>query len=128
MANTHSISFKVKPDEIDDMGHVNNVVYVQWVQDIAGAHWMSAAHPEDQENYRWVVLRHEVDYLKSALPEDEITATTWVDSLEGVRSVRMVEIKRGNELLAKAKTTWIMIDAKTGRPSRVSERIQKPFL
>lgn len=126
--NTHSISFTVKDSEIDHMGHVNNVVYLQWVQDVAISHWTTIAHPEDVENYNWVVRRHELDYLKPAMPNDTITATTWVDSLDGVTSVRMVEIKRGETLLVKAKTLWVMIDAKTGRPARVSERMQDLFI
>lgn len=125
---THSITFTVKDHEIDHMGHVNNVVYVQWIQDVAGAHWESAARKEDQEKYGWVVLRHEIDYLKSAMPNDEITATTWVESLNGVKSIRMVEIKRKDEILVKSRTTWIMLDAQTGRPARVTPEIQKPFL
>lgn len=126
--NTHSISFTVKDSEIDHMGHVNNVVYLQWVQDVAISHWTTIAHPEDVENYNWVVRRHELDYLKPAMPNDTITATTWVDSLDGVTSVRMVERKRGETLLVKAKTLWVMIDAKTGRPARVSERMQDLFI
>lgn len=126
--NQHSISFTVKDDEIDDMGHVNNVIYLKWVQDVAISHWTSVAHPEDLENYRWVVRRHELDYLKPAMPNDTITATTWIESLEGVSSVRMVDIKRGDTILAKAKTTWIMLDAKTGRPARVTKRMQDAFI
>ncbi|WP_417610235.1 acyl-CoA thioesterase [Owenweeksia hongkongensis] len=128
MTAKHSISFTVKNSEIDDMGHVNNVVYLKWVQDVAISHWSSVAEPDDLENYRWVVRRHELDYLKAAMPNDIITATTWIESLEGVSSVRMVEIKRGDTILAKAKTTWIMLDAKTGRPARVTQKMQDSFL
>lgn len=128
MTSKHSISFTVKDSEIDDMGHVNNVVYLKWVQDVAISHWSSVAEPEDLEKYSWVVRRHELDYLKPAMPDDTITATTWIENLKGVSSIRMVEIKRGNTILAKAKTTWIMLDAQTGKPARVTQRMLDAFI
>lgn len=128
MNTPHSISFKVKDQEIDEMGHVNNVIYLKWVQDVAISHWTSKAHPEDLENYRWVVRRHELDYLKPALPGDEITATTWIESLDGVKSIRMVEIKKQDSLLLKAKTLWVMLDAQTEKPARISQRMKDMFI
>ena len=118
----------VKPTHIDQMGHVNNVVYLQWVQDTAAAHWLSAAHPEDVKNYRWVVLRHEIDYHKPAFEGEKLTGHTWVEKMEGVKSYRWVEIRRGDQVLARALTTWCLLDARTGRPARVSEGMCQTFL
>lgn len=122
----HRIS--VSPADIDQMGHVNNVVYLRWVQEVAESHWYTVAKEEFTKKYLWVVLRHEIDYLKPALPGDELMGETWIEALEGARSIRLVEIKRGDEILAKARTTWVMLDAATGRPARVPKEMQKQFL
>lgn len=123
----HTLEIKVSPEHIDQMGHVNNVVYLQWVQEVAASHWKMAAHADDCRDFRWVVRRHEIDYLKPALPGDILSLQTQVVNLEGVRSLREVNILRGDEVLAKALTSWIMVAADSGKPSRVSERIIKAF-
>ena len=124
----YKIHIKVAPDHIDDLNHVNNVVYLQWVQDAAKAHWNNWAPEEALREYIWVVRRHEIDYLAPALLGDELTATTWVDVFEGVKSIRWVEISKGNKVLVRAKTTWVMLHAKTGRPARVSKEMAHRFL
>lgn len=124
----HQHKISVSPEDIDQMGHVNNVVYLRWVQEVAESHWYSAAKAEYTEKYLWVVLRHEIDYLKPALPGDKIIGETWIESLEGARSIRLVEIKREDTVLAKARTTWVMLDSKTGRPARVPKDMQEQFL
>src|SRR5438270_11678586 len=70
-------SFIVKPDEIDEQGHGNNVRYVQWIQDVAVAHWLNAASSEQLATLTWLVLRHETDYLQCAFAPEAITACSW---------------------------------------------------
>lgn len=124
------LTILVLPTHIDEMNHVNNVVYLQWVQDAAAAHWNSKASDILRQQYNWVVLRHEIDYKSPALLNDEIIATTWVQDYEGVRSTRIVQLKRKSDgrLLAEAKTNWCLLNATTNRPSRVPEEIKKVFL
>ena len=115
----------VTKDEIDHLNHVNNVVYVQWIQDVAGKHWQELIKNQLKQHYIWVVIRHEIDYLKSAMLGDEIIIKTWVGESSGLKSIRHVEISRNNVLLAKAQTTWCMLDAKTHRPLRITEDVLK---
>ena len=120
-------TFIVKPDDIDHQGHVSNVRYVQWIQDVAVAHWNHAASPEQLANLKWVVLRHEIDYLRPALHGYEITARTWVGALSGPRCERYTEIKHGADMLLKARSVWCALDAKTSRPRRVAEQLRERF-
>jgi acyl-CoA thioester hydrolase len=114
--------------DIDTLGHVNNVVYLRWVQEAAEAHWNSLTTINLRTELAWVVIRHEIDYFQSAKLTDELYAHTWVESSDGVKSIRMVEIfNQAEKLLAKARTTWCLIDAKTQRPKRISEEIKTIF-
>lgn len=119
----------VTSKDIDELDHVNNVVYVQWVQDVAKAHWESAAPKAIQEKYIWMVLRHEVDYMGQAVEGDVLMAKTWVAWSEGVKSERQVEIrhKETGKVLAKAKTLWCLLDAHTKRPRRIESDITDVF-
>ncbi len=120
-----SLTITVHKNDIDELGHVNNVVYVRWVQEVAAAHWDSLASSEIKQKYVWVVLRHEIDYLSAAFENDTITATTWVGESNGARSERFVHISstKTGKLIAKAKTTWCMLDGATMRPKRVDEEV-----
>lgn len=128
-SNVYQHQITVHPNDIDALGHVNNVVYVRWVQEAAEAHWVAHAPEAVRKKYNWVVLRHEIDYLRPALAEQTLIATTWVESFSGVRSDRIVQIahKETRTLLAKAKTTWCLIDAQTARPKRIEEDITEVF-
>src|SRR5689334_12676302 len=119
----------VQPNEIDAMGHVNNVVYLKWVQDAAEAHWINKASEEVKAKYSWVVLRHEIDYLSPAFEGQAILAKTWVDNFVGVKSDRIVHLinKESQKILAKAKTTWCLLDSKTQRPKRIEGDIVEVF-
>ena len=112
------------------MDHVNNVVYLQWVQDIAQAHWLQEASKEEIENNAWVVSRHEIDYKRPALLGDEILVTTWVDKAEGVTTLRKTEMRHKNtgDLLIKAQTKWCLVDPITNRPKRLTDALRKLFL
>jgi acyl-CoA thioester hydrolase len=113
------ISISVDAADIDELGHVNNVVYVRWVQDVAIAHWKAMASPDSQAKLRWVVVRHEIDYKKAARLGDRIVARTWVGTATRIKFERHTELLRAGDgrLLAKARTLWCAIDAVTGRPT-----------
>jgi len=124
-----SMTITVQPTDIDDLHHVNNVVYLRWVQDVAAAHWESIASREMKQKYSWVVLRHEIDYKNPSFLGDVLTARTWVSSCEGVRSVRNVKIYQATgKLVAEAKTTWCLLDAQTAKPRRIEDDITSIFL
>ena len=118
-----SHSFLVKASDLDEQGHVNNVTYLKWVQEVAVAHWLSVAGESVLEKYTWVVTRHEIDYKREAFEGDEITARTWVGSRTKVTWDRHTEIRRGEQLLVEAKTVWCLIDRGRKRPARISEEI-----
>lgn len=116
-------SLAVVPADIDAMGHVNNVVYVRWVQEVAAAHWSHSASDALQARYAWVVLRHEIDYKNPAFLDDLITGLTWVGDYSGARFDRFVKLITNNKVLAEAKTTWCLLDATSLRPIRIPEEI-----
>ncbi|WP_299709111.1 thioesterase family protein [uncultured Tenacibaculum sp.] len=113
----------VVSEEIDNLNHVNNVVYVQWVQDIATLHWEYLVKDINAEDLIWVLVKHEIDYIGQAVLNDEVTLKTWVGETKGVKSVRHVEIFKGDKLLAKSQTTWCLLNSKTLRPTRITEDI-----
>lgn len=119
----------VKTEHLDELHHVNNVVYLQWVQDVATAHWQSLASAEIQKKYAWVVLKHEIEYFSPAFLDDIITARTWVHQSEGVRSERHVELinQKTSKLLVRAKTIWCLLDAQTMKPRRIESDILNLF-
>jgi acyl-CoA thioester hydrolase len=120
---------RVEPADIDDLNHVNNIVYVHWVQDVAKAHWFAAAPAEDQAGLVWMVVRHEIDYLSPAVAGDELVLRTWIGAAAGLRFDRHTEILRAadRKVLAKARTVWVPVDPATGRPKRVPDRVRKMF-
>jgi acyl-CoA thioester hydrolase len=118
-----SKSFSVAAGDIDEQGHVNNVAYVRWIQDIAVAHWRHAASEDMIAKFSWVVVRHEIDYKKQAFENEEITATTWVGEWTHVTCERFTEIHRGDDLLVKGRTVWCMIDKETAKPTRIAKEL-----
>lgn len=119
----------VLPGDIDGQNHVNNTVYLRWVQDVATAHWKSLASKEAQEAIGWVVLRHEIDYKLPASFGDEIVLRTWVGQASRLKFERFTEIIRKIDmvLLAQARTIWVPIDWNTGKPTRVSAEVRARF-
>jgi acyl-CoA thioester hydrolase len=119
----------IAPGDIDELGHVNNVVYLRWAQEIAIAHWLAASTPEQQATIAWVALRHEIDYKHPALPDDHVVACTWVGTAEAVRFERFVEILRASDrkLLATTRTLWCPISRATGRVIRVDDEVRRVF-
>ena len=124
---SYSHKIQVGENDLDALNHVNNVVYLQWVNDISEKHWNILADEGLRKKYFWVVLRHEIDYMNQAVLGDEIKVVTWVGASKGVRSVRHVEmfIENGDEskILIQARSTWCLIDAKTLRPTRIREDV-----
>jgi acyl-CoA thioester hydrolase len=119
----------VLPGDIDEQNHVNNTVYLRWVQDIATAHWRAVASPKAQKSIGWVVLRHEIDYKGPATLGDEVVLCTWVGEATRLTFERFTEIRRKSDgrLLSQARTLWCPIDAQTGRPIRVSADVRAQF-
>tara|TARA_B100000768_G_scaffold35952_1_gene34577 strand:- start:519 stop:908 length:390 start_codon:yes stop_codon:yes gene_type:complete len=119
----------VSKNDLDDLNHVNNVVYIHWVQEIAKNHWKSLVSNEIIKNYFWVLLEHEIKYLNPAFLNDKIRLKTYIEKTDGVKSSRIVEIynKDTNKLLVTSKTIWCLINAKTGKPNRITEDIKKAF-
>ncbi len=122
-----SHSFKISVEDIDAQNHVNNVAYVKWIQDVAVAHWMSATDEETRERLTWTVTRHEIDYKKPAFENEEITVTTWVGEPTRVSWERFTEIRRGENLLVKARSVWCLIDRKTLKPTRITSEMKDLF-
>ncbi len=123
----YSEKITVTQDHIDQLDHVNNVVYLKWVQYIAEQHWYFLSLKPIQKQFIWVVLSHYIEYKRPAKLGDELTIETFVESFEGVKSIRRVNVKRGDQLLVTAKTEWCMLDAQSMRPKRVTEEVIKPF-
>ena len=122
-------TFEPKASDIDDNGHVNNVVYLAWAQDMAIAHWTSLAALEDQAAFAWVALRHEVDYRRALVLGETATARTWVaQQAEGPRFDRYVRIDGPDGAMsAQVRTVWVLIEKATGRPKRVPPEMVAMF-
>ena len=123
---------KVKPEEIDGLGHVNNQVYLEWFMQAATAH--SEAVGWDIQKLLalgevWVVRRHEIDYLLPVLPGETIKMRTWIETAEKASSERQYEIYRLSDgrKACCGKSVWVWINYKTGRPARIPEPVLQAF-
>ena len=125
-----SREFTPAASDIDANGHVNNVVYVRWIQDMATSHWDARQPAEEQSKWAWIVLRHEIDYRRALMPGETATARTWVaETPEGPRFDRFVRIDGPDgAMCAQARTVWCMIEQATGRPKRVTPEIVARFV
>ena len=125
-----SREFTPAASDIDANGHVNNVVYVRWIQDMATSHWDARQPAEEQSKWAWIVLRHEIDYRRALMPGETATARTWVaEAPEGPRFDRFVRIDGPDgAMCAQARTVWCMIEQSTGRPKRVTPEIVARFV
>lgn len=129
MITPYTMPFTAGPDHIDMNGHVNNAVWLQWVQDIGTAHWEAGARPQDVDAYLWFVTRHEIDYRGNIERGETVTARTWLpDPPQGARFVRHVEfVGAAGKVLVAARSVWAMIDKQTGRPTRILPDVSAPF-
>ena len=125
---THTIT--ARPEHIDELGHVNNAVWVQWIQEVALAHWYSVADPAHQDDYIWVVVRYEIDYLRAAFDGETLTGRTWVgEAPKGARFDRHMEfVGADGKVRVRAVTQWAIIDKAAGRPIRVPPEVIAPFM
>jgi acyl-CoA thioester hydrolase len=116
--------------DIDELGHVNNAVWVGWIQEMATSHWRAMAPQAHVDAYVWVVVRHEIDYLRAVLPGESVTGRTWVgEAPRGARFDRHVEfLGEDGKPRVRARTTWAILDKTTGRPLRVPAAVAEPFL
>lgn len=116
--------------DIDELGHVNNAVWVKWIQDIAVAHWAAIATAEQQDAYIWVVTRHEIDYRGNVGPGETVTGETWVpEPPRGARFDRHVRFTGADgKVKVEAVSTWALLDRATGRLLRVRPELAAPFL
>ena len=122
-------ALRVGPEDLDEQAHVNNVVYVRWVQEVATEHWLALAPPAARAELAWVALRHEIDYLSPALLGDELVVRTTVGHAERLTFERHTEIRRTRDgkLLARSRTLWCPVDPRTGRPRRVGAEVRALF-
>ena len=129
MTNRHTQSFTALPEHIDELGHVNNAVWAEWIQQLATAHWAAVASAEHQAAYIWVVTRHEIDYRGNIGLGECVTGETWIPAgPTGARFVRRAEFRGGDgKVLVSSNTTWAMIDRATGRLARVRDDVTAPF-
>ena len=121
----HTIA--IQPADIDHMGHVNNSVYLKWVQDAVVDYWQSVAPADAVASHLWVALKHEITYRKPAFLEDDVIAQTVLERFNGARAFYSTLIKRGEEVLAEVQSSWCCIDAETLRPARIGEHLREFF-
>ena len=126
------LAITIKPSDIDELGHVNNVVYLSWVQDVAIAHWNFLTTHAHRAKYVWVALRHEIDYKAEAVLGDAVIARTWTGMGRGMRFSRHTEIIHISEsgdtkILANAVTQWCPLDRSNSRPTRLPTEIAAFF-
>ncbi|WP_435416686.1 acyl-CoA thioesterase [Parerythrobacter aurantius] len=122
-------TFTAEPRHIDVMGHVNNAVWVEWIQDMATAHWDAVAAREHAAAYVWLVVRHEIDYRGNIGEGDSVTGETWIPGEpRGATSARRVDFRDdAGKVIVSALTTWAMLDRETRRPVRVRPEVVAPF-
>lgn len=122
-------SITASPGDMDELGHVNNAVWVRWIQDVAVAHWSALATPEQQLAYIWVITRHEIDYRGNVSTGETVTAETWVDDApKGARFDRLMRFTGADgRVKVEARTTWALIDRQSGRLLRVPAAVVERF-
>lgn len=122
-------TIKVSSNDLDELEHVNNVRYVQWMEDIAKLHWNEVAPEDIKQKYIWMVVRHEIDYKGQAFKGDELLLQTYVGEHTHVTSQRHVVIrnKKTEKILIQALSTWCLLDAETKRPAKITEGMFREF-
>ena len=126
--SAHFYSIDIRPDDIDHMGHVNNAVYLKWVQAAVVHYWERVAPPEAVAQHLWVALKHEITYRRPAFLDDSVVASVVAESAQGARAFFSTLIKRGEEVLAEVKSSWCCLDAVTKRPARLAKDVIARFV
>lgn len=127
---TYTKTIIIPNSAIDENGHVNNVTYVQWMQDIAVEHYASIGGITAQgPDSTWVIRKHSIEYFLPAFVGEEIEIRTWVENLRKVRSLRMYEFVRKSDgkTLVKGESDWVFVDAKTGMPKPIPVEVERIF-
>ena len=121
-------SLTASPSDIDELGHVNNAVWVRWVQDLATGHWAAAATPEQVAAYVWVVVRHEVDYMGNLREGERVDGRTWVaEAAVGAKFDRFAEFSKDGRVIVRARTIWAILARDSLRPIRVPKEVVERF-
>jgi acyl-CoA thioester hydrolase len=118
----------IQPDDIDHMGHVNNGVYLKWVQDAVVDYWTSVAPPDAVARHLWVALKHEISYFRPTFLQDSVVAEVIAEKVEGARAYFRTILRRGEEVLSEIQSCWCCLDAATQRPVRLAQEITGRFL
>lgn len=118
----------IAPHDIDHMGHVNNSVYLRWVQDAVVQYWKAIAPKEAVAAHLWVALKHEITYRKPAFLDDQVVADVIAESMQGARAFFTTIVKRGEVVLAEVRSCWCCLDAETKRPARLARDVADRFL
>ena len=118
----------IVPDDIDHMGHVNNSVYLKWVQDAVIRYWESLAPADAVARHLWVALSHEIRYRRPAFLDDLVIANVIAERVEGAKALFTTVIKRGEEVIAEVTSSWCCLDSVTRRPVRLARDIAARFL
>lgn len=119
----------IRPDDIDHMGHVNNAVYLKWVQEAVVDYWRSVAPPDAVAQHLWVALKHEITYLRPTFLQDTVVAEVIAEKVEGARAFFRTVLRRGEEeALSEIESCWCCLDAATQRPARLARDVIRRFL
>ncbi len=122
-----SQNIKVTQEHLDDLQHVNNLVYMGFLLDAATAHWSQTIPQSITDTIRWVVRKHEIEYLKQATEGDLLTIKTWVKDFDGVSSLRQYEILKNETLIVKGQTLWVALDPVTFKPKRLDTQLLNTY-
>ncbi len=118
----------IEPADIDHMGHVNNSVYLKWVQDAVVDYWQSIAPPDAVARHLWVALKHEITYLRPTFLQDNVVAEVIAEKVEGARAFFTTILRRRDDVLCEIHSCWCCLDAVTQRPARLAREIASRFL
>jgi acyl-CoA thioester hydrolase len=118
----------IEPADIDHMGHVNNAVYLKWVQDAVINYWRSVAPPGAVAQHLWVALKHEITYLRPTFLQDTVVAEVIAERVEGARAYFTTIVRRREEVLSEIKSSWCCLDAASLRPARLAREIVARFV
>ena len=119
---------RIAAADIDDMGHVNNSVYLRWVQEAVVGYWRKVAPAESVAAHLWVALRHEITYRRPTFLDDMVVADVAAEQVKGARAFFSTIIRRGEVVLAEVKSCWCCLDAGTGRPARLARNVVSRFI
>ena len=124
----HLHRLAIAPADIDFMGHVNNAVYLTWVQEAVIAYWRRVAPADAVAQHLWVAIKHEITYRRPAFLDDTLVASVVAEGVQGARAFFSTMITRGEDILAEVKSSWCCLDAATLRPARLARDVVRLFL